>query len=193
MAAAPTADRIATAARRLLEREGAAAVTMRQVADAVGITAMAIYRHYPDRDALLEALANRGFAELAGAFGGKRPPAEVEARLVRLVDIYVEYALDNPRLFELMFLAPRRGARRFPRDFKAGRSPTGNVVAAAIEDGMARGALRKDDPWEIAFELGALVDGLLVLYLGGRIEGGPARFRALLRRSLRRYLHGICC
>lgn len=193
MAAVPTADRIAAAARRLLEREGAEAVTMRRVADAVGITAMAIYRHYPDRDALLEVLANRGFAELAGAFGGKRLPAEPEARLVRLADIYVDHALKNPRLFELMFLAPRRGARRFPRDFKAGRSPTGNLVAAVIEEGMARGDLRKDDPWEIAFELGALVDGLLMLYVGGRIEGGPARFRALLRRSLRRYLHGICC
>jgi AcrR family transcriptional regulator len=187
-----TVDRIAAAARRLLEREGAEAVTMRRVADAVGITAMAIYRHYPDRDALLDALVNQAFEELAGALRRKRLPAELEARLFALADVYLDYALAKPRLFELMFLKPRRGARRFPRDFKAGRSPTGNLIAAVVKDGMDRGILREDDHWEVSFELGALVDGLIMLYLGGRLEGGRPRLRALLRRSLRRYLHGIC-
>lgn len=57
---------------------------------------------------------------------------------------------------------------------------------------METGYLRDDDPWEITFEMGALIQGLIMLYLGGRIEGSAARFRALLQRSLRRYLHGIC-
>jgi AcrR family transcriptional regulator len=229
MTTAPTARRVAAAARRLLDREGADAVTMRRVGDAVGITAMAIYRHYPDRAALLNALADQGFAELAAALGsadeasperrangprlrnsergtrenrsagrpdgirspGRRLPREVEARLFRMVDIYIDHALAHPRLFELMFLAPRPGARRFPRDFKAGRSPTANVLVATIEEGMASGVLRDDDPWEVAFELGALIDGLLMLYLGGRMEGSPARFRALCKRALRRHLDGI--
>jgi AcrR family transcriptional regulator len=192
MARVATADKIAEAARRLLDREGAEAVTMRRVADAVGITAMAIYRHYPDRDALLNALADQGFAELAGALGSKRLPAGLEPQLFQLTDVYVSYTLANPRLYELMFLKPRRGARRFPRDFKAGRSPTGNLFAAVVKQGMESGELRDDDHWEVTFELGALVEGLIMLYLGGRIEASRPRFRALVRRSLRRYLHGIC-
>jgi DNA-binding transcriptional regulator YbjK len=48
-----TASRIAAAARRLLDKEGTEAVTMRRVAAAVGVTPMAIYRHYPDRASLL--------------------------------------------------------------------------------------------------------------------------------------------
>ena len=36
-----------------------------------------------------------------------------------MLEIYLDHALGNPRLFELMFLKPREGARRFPRDFKA--------------------------------------------------------------------------
>jgi AcrR family transcriptional regulator len=189
--AAPTARRIAAAARRLLDREGAAAVTMRRVADAVGITPMAIYRHYPDRAALLNALANEGFAELAGRLAGKRLPAGIEAQLFKLADIYLEHALAHPRLFELMFLAPRPGARQFPRDFKAGRSPTASVMAAAVQAAMDKGVLRRDDPWEITFELGALLEGFVMLYLGGRIAASRAGFRALIRRSVRRYLHGI--
>ena len=191
MAAALTAHRVAAAARRLLDREGADAVTMRQVGEAVGITAMAIYRHYPDRAALLNALADQGFAELAAALGSQRLPREIEARLFRMVDIYIDHALAHPRLFELMFLAPRQGARRYPRDFKAGRSPTANVMVATIAEGMATGVLHDDDPWEVTFELGALIDGLLMLYLGGRMERSPARFRALCKRALRRHLDGI--
>jgi len=56
--------KIAIASRRLLDKEGTEAVTMRRVAKAVGITPMAIYRHYPDRAALLNSLADEGFEEL---------------------------------------------------------------------------------------------------------------------------------
>jgi hypothetical protein len=34
--------------------------------------------------------------------------------------------------------------------------------------------------------------GLIMLYLGGRIDATPAVFRALYRRSFKRYLYGIC-
>jgi hypothetical protein len=56
---------------------------------------------------------------------------------------------------------------------------------------MAKGELKQDDDWEIAFEMGALFQGLLMLYLGGRMDVTPAGFRALYRRSFRRYLDGI--
>ena len=191
MATSSTPKRIVAAARRLLERGGADAVTMRGVAGAVGVTAMAIYGHYPDRAAVLGAVADQGFAELAARNAGQRLPAGFEARLFKMVDLYIAYALAHPRLFELMFLAPRAGARRYPQDFKAGRSPTASQLAAAIEAGIASGELRADDAWEIAFELGALLEGFLMLYLGGRIDTTPAGLRALVRRSVRRHLHGI--
>jgi AcrR family transcriptional regulator len=186
-----TSQRILGAARRLLERGGPDAVTMRRVADAVGLTAMAIYRHYRSRAALLEAVAGEGFDELAARVTGGRIPAGLEARVFRMVDLFIDHALAHPRLFELMFLARRRGARRYPDDFKAGKSPTANPLVTALRDGMASGELRDDDPWEIAFELGALLEGYLMLHLGGRIAAGPARLRALIKRSVRRHLHGI--
>ena len=164
---------------------------MRRVAEAVGITAMAIYRHYPDRAALLNALADEGFEELAAELAGRRFSGGIDERLAKMAEIYLEHALENPRLFELMFLKPREGARRYPRDFKAGRSPTANLMAEVVREGMESGDFRKDDAWEIVFEMGALSHGLIMLYLGGRMGVSPARFRALYRRSFRRYIHGI--
>ena len=191
MNANPTTRRIAAAARRLLDKEGAEAVTMRRIAHAVGITPMAIYRHYSDRAGLLNALADAGFEELAARLARQRFPGGIEQRLTKMAEIYLDHALHNPRLFELMFLKPREGARRYPQDFKAGRSPTANLMAAAVEEGMKSGYFRKDDVWEIVFEIGALSHGLIMLYLGGRMAASSARFRAFYRRSFRRYIHGI--
>jgi AcrR family transcriptional regulator len=183
--------KIAVASRRLLDKEGTEAVTMRRVAKAVGITPMAIYRHYPDRAALLNSLADEGFEELVARLAGKRFSGGVEERLTKMGEIYLEHALENPRLFELMFLKRREGARRYPRDFKADRSPTANLMVEVIQEGMASGYFRDDDPWEIVFEMGALSHGLIMLYLGGRMAVSRTHFRALYRRSFRRYIHGI--
>jgi AcrR family transcriptional regulator len=191
MPASSTAQKIATAARRLLDKEGADAVTMRRVADAVGITAMALYRHYADRAALLNALANEGFDELATRLSTARLSGNIEKRMTKILDIYLDHALQNPRLFELMFLRQREGARQYPRDFKAGRSPTANLMAELIQEGMNTGYFRKDDLWEIVFEMDALLQGLIMLYLGGRMAMSPARFRSFCRRSFWRYIHGI--
>jgi AcrR family transcriptional regulator len=187
-----TARKIATAARRLLNQEGAEAVTMRKIAKAVGITPMAVYRHYKDRASLLTAMADEGFAELAAELMGRRFSSNLDKRLMEMADIYLDHALENPRLFELMFLRPREGARKFPQDFKAGLSPTANPMVKVIEEGMKSGYFREDDPWEITFEMGGLSHGLIMLYLGGRMDVSAEEFRAVYRRSFRRYLHGIC-
>jgi AcrR family transcriptional regulator len=185
------AQRIAIAARRLLDRGGSEAVTMRQVAKAVCVTPMAIYRHYPDRAALLNTLADEGFDELAARLTGKSFPDNVKARLMKMLEIYLQHALRNPRLFELMFLKPREGARRYPSDFKAGRSPTASLIAKVVQEGMDSGYLRQDDAWEIVFEMGALSHGLIMLYLGGRMGVTQDRFCSLYRRAFTRYINGI--
>lgn len=191
MIAKSTSEKIAAAARRLLESEGADSVTMRRVASEVGITAMAVYRHYPNREGLLNVLADEGFTELAERLN-TRLTGGTKKKLEKLLDIFLDYALEKPRLFELMFLKPREGARQFPHDFKAGLSPTANPTAEVLKEGMTAGFLREDDVWEIVFEMGALMQGLIMLYLGGRMAMSKAGFRSFCHRSFERYMYGIC-
>jgi AcrR family transcriptional regulator len=197
----PTSERIAIAARRLLDKEGVEAVTMRRVAAAVEITAMAVYRHYADRKALLNALADEGFRELAERLAAEYRAGSVRAssdasndmeqRLIRALDVNLSFALENPRLFELMFLTPREGARQYPRDFAAGRSPTANQFAELIHEGIASGYFRETDVWAIVFETGALWQGLTMLYLGGRVSMSAKQFRAYCHEAIGRYMRGI--
>jgi len=47
------------------------------------------------------------------------------------------------------------------------------------------------DVWEIAFESGALIQGLVMLYLGGRVATTEQEFRKMVHRAMERYLNGI--
>jgi len=186
-----TAASILVAARELLDREGLAAVAMRPVAERVGITPMAIYRHYADRASLLNAVADEGFHELATRVQALQLKGGAERRLMQVGGVFLEAALQFPNLYDLMFLVPREGARVYPKDFKAGRSPTFNPTVKILEEAMSAGELLPDDPIEIAFELSALSHGLIVLYLGGRVAQSEKQFRMLHQRSFRRYLNGL--
>jgi AcrR family transcriptional regulator len=186
-----TAASILVAAGKILNREGHAAVTMRPVAERVGITPMAIYRHYADRAGLLNALADEGFQKLATRLKTLRLTGGVENRLIQVGEVFLDAALQFPNLYELMFLVPREGARVYPQDFKAGRSPTFHPTVGILKDAMRAGELRPDNPIEIAFELSALSHGLIVMYLGRRVDQNEKRFRILHRRSFARYLNGL--
>jgi AcrR family transcriptional regulator len=186
-----TSDRIATEAHKLLDAEGVDAVTMRRVATAVGITAMAVYRHYPDRDGLLTALADEGFTELATRLTTARLKGDLTTRLRKVLDVNLDFALEQPQLFELMFLRNRQGARKFPRDFASGKSPTANQFAQLMAEGISAGVFREIDIWEITFESGALLQGLVMLYLGGRVDATEVEFRKICHRAMERYLNGI--
>jgi AcrR family transcriptional regulator len=185
-----TAVRIIRAAQRIFEREGAEAVSMRRVATVVGITPMAIYRHFADRRALLNAIADAGFVDLTCRFEevkGKSASEQIDG----LMNGYLDFALERPRLFEYMFSARREGARRFPQDFEAGKSPTANLLAMCVRNAMKSGEFRKDDVWEVTMALIAEAHGLIALYMGGRFQLPATEFRSLFRRSMRRLLHGI--
>jgi hypothetical protein len=48
-----------------------------------------------------------------------RLTGEIGRQLLKILDIFLDYAFENPRLFELMFLTKREGARQYPQDFRA--------------------------------------------------------------------------
>lgn len=186
-----TAERIAQVALSILEKEGPEAVSMRRVARVVGITPMAIYHHFPSREALLNTITDREFAKLLSHIQAHRLRGAVEDRLLAVMEGYVDYAFVQPRVFDFVFSRVRPGARQFPKDFRARKSPTLNPVADMLAAEMEKGNLKKDDVWEVAFALWAHVHGYVLLYRGGRISLSEKDFRKLLHRSLRRFLNGL--
>jgi AcrR family transcriptional regulator len=188
---AGTAVAIIRTARRLLERDGPDAVTMRAIATAVGVTPMAIYKHYADRDALLSRIADEGFARLGRRIAAVAPGATPRERIIQGFEVFLAFALARPRLTQFMFWDPRPGARRFPDDFRLGASPTARPILAAVQEAMDRGSLGQADPVEIAVILAAEAQGLVAMYLGGRFRYSRAEFRRLYRRGITAVLDGL--
>lgn len=187
----PTLDKIAFVALQILEKEGPDAVTMRRIAKSVKITPMAIYHYFADRETLLKTITDREFETLAGYMDARPSRGSAKTQLLSLMDYYLDYAFDRPRIFDYVFSQCRTDARRFPDDFRARRSPTMNRVADAISAAMESGEIRKDDVWEVAFELWAHVHGYIALYRAGRIALSEKEFRQLCRRAQRRLLLGL--
>ncbi len=94
---------------------GADHVSLRAVAAAVGVSPSAAYHHFADKDALIEAVCQRGFVELDGftltriaTDTGQSNPIEL---LRHSANAYISFAVDHPHLFQVMFSgiqAPRR-------------------------------------------------------------------------------------
>ena len=186
-----TAQRIADEALKILEKEGEQNVSMRRVAEAVDITPMAIYHHFPNREALLNFVVDREFDKFLGYIQARPMRGSMENRLIGCMDAYIDYAFDRPRIFDYVFSQPRPNARRYPDDFCARRSPTLNSIADLVAEAMETGFLKRRDVWEIALQLWAHAHGYVALYRAGCFHLPATEFRALTRRSIRRMIHGL--
>ena len=155
------------AAGKLLEKEGVEALSLREVARRAGVSHAAPYRHFPEREALLAALAVEGFAWL-----GEAQRAAAKAGGLRAMgEAYVAFALARPQRFRLMF---------------GGRIPIAKhaqlrEVATRAHDELA-GALAASLPgapgaMDCSVAAWALVHGLAQLLLGGRIPSAAKRGR----------------
>src|SRR4051794_34921226 len=164
---------------------------MRRVAEVVGITPMAIYHHFENRELLLNFVTDREFGKFLGYIEKRPQRGAVGTRLIGAMQAYVDYAFDRPRIFDYVFAEARPGARRYPEDFRARRSPTLNPIADLVARGMESGYLKRDDIWEVALELWAHTHGYVALYRAGRFTLKEDEFRSLLQRSLKRLIHGL--
>lgn len=186
-----TEQRISDSVLKVLTEKGPQAVSMRQIAGLVGITPMAIYHHFPNRETLLRSVVDREFETLLRLIQNTPTTGSFEHDIIHIMDSYIDYAFERPHIFDYVFSKPRPDARRFPDDFRARRSPTLNPIADAVARWMAESKLRKDDEWEIALELWAVAHGYVTLYRAGRFNLSQPEFRKLVQRSLKRLLNGL--
>jgi AcrR family transcriptional regulator len=188
MTPAPTDQRLLAAAWKLFAAGGIDAVSLRRVAVKVGVTPMAIYRHFANKDALIDALVIDALDRWSGRLAAIDQD-EPLAWLTTAGDEFLEFALDEPRRFEAAFLVRASSARRFPDDFAAGRSPAGRQFLPRLEELHRSGRIVPDaEPLEVVITFWALAQGLVTLHRAGRLAGGVGEFRALYRRSMRRCL-----
>ena len=92
------------AARALLEREGAAALSLRAVAREAGVSPAAPYHHFKDKSELLQAVADEGWQAMSISLGvAARDAPPGQDRLAWVLVAYVVFAREQPTLYRLMY------------------------------------------------------------------------------------------
>lgn len=149
-------------------------LSLRAVARSAGVSAMAPYRHFPDKAALLRAAADRGFAALdealraADARGSRQSGADA---LVEQGLAYVGFAIDRPALFRLMFTSVT--------DPECVPQPPVDGTAYAVLAARVA-SLVAEDARTTAVTAWALVHGLAMLALDRRLPAEQGVFRPAL-------------
>jgi AcrR family transcriptional regulator len=118
-------QRILDASEQLLETEGLAALSMREVARRSGVTHQAPYHHFADRESILAELVTRGFEEMTRRLARANARHAADARMAvanECGQAYVGFAIDHPGLFRIMFRSEVCDPARFPSAQLAGES-----------------------------------------------------------------------
>ena len=179
-------SRLCDAAARLFLEEGEAALSMRRLAAAVGCSAMAPYRHFADKQALVAAIRAQAFNRLADALDSVEQ--DNRHRAADIGEAYVRFARANPAAYKLMFDLAQPDEAAFPELAAAAaraRVSMSGYVRELVEAGVLAG-----DPVELGYVFWAAIHGLIVLELAGRIPADPG-FEALRRRTLGALMRGL--
>lgn len=165
----PRAREIATAARTLLEESGPAALTLRTLADRLGIKAPSLYKHFPDKHAVEVELIAQMLEESAAALEAaeERDPGS----LLTLAEAYRTYALDHPHLYCLATERP------LPRA----------ALPVGLEDRAAMPLMRVcGGDLDLARSVWAFAHGMVVLEIHGRFPD-DADLGAAWKRGLKAF------
>jgi AcrR family transcriptional regulator len=123
------------AARRILEAEGASALSLRAVAREAGVSPAAPYHHFKDKTELLEAVAHEGWETLGEAIAeARRSSSDAGEALGAIGLAYLHFARDNPALYRLMY-ATSRDRTSMPEHAKEEDSGLANVQGALVAAG----------------------------------------------------------
>ncbi|AEN12371.1 MULTISPECIES: TetR/AcrR family transcriptional regulator [unclassified Streptomyces] len=168
---------ILSVARELAEAEGWEAVTTRRLAERVEYSQPVLYSHFKGKDAIVAAVAEQGFTELAELLGRERAAArgdEPRLGLRAVCRAYLRFAVEHPALYQAMFVMPTQLA------FAAEETPPAlraafDVFVEALPEGIEGREARAELLW-------AALHGISALSATGRVPalGESARLDLLI-------------
>lgn len=157
-------SRLCDVAERLFAAHGPDGVTMREMADALGVSSMTPYRYFKDKDAILAAVRTRAFNRFAGAMESARQAGKTKSG-----NAYVEFALANPAAYRLMFDVSQPTFADYPELVAAmdrARLTMGGGLRELAADGRFKG-----DVELAAYVFWSTMHGAVMLELAGLLEG----------------------
>jgi AcrR family transcriptional regulator len=162
---------ILNAARKLFLEQGYEKTSIRNIADAIEYSPATIYLYYKDKNELLFALHEEAFLKLMEELGGVRSINDPFARLIEMGHRYIKYAVENPELYDLMFImtAPMETLACRDEIWEDGLKSFG-LLKWVIQDCVTAGYFKNQDIEISAMTVWAYMHGLVTIYLKNRMS-----------------------
>jgi AcrR family transcriptional regulator len=163
-----------------IEQEGAIALNLSKLAQSIGVSQPAVYRHFPNKQALAMAVAQRGLEQLANALQNTTQRVERDAfdGIRAIAEAYVDFALTHSELTRMMFSMKERTTEpALQTASKAAAMPLFRLVEAA----KCRNALRnqESDVEQTVRIVWAAIHGLAMLLMDDQMPSVTASPEAL--------------
>lgn len=162
-------EKLCETATRLFAEKGAEGVTMRELATALGVSAMTPYRYFRDKNEILAAIRARAFERFTDsvetAYAGK---ASLIERVCAKRDAYIRFALEHKDCYRLMFDLAQPESKDYPELDRASSRARDSMIRHA--DDLIQAGILQGDPERIALVLWAMMHGVVSLYLAGKLE-----------------------
>ena len=156
---------------------------MRELAARLGVSAMTPYRYFKDKDEILAAVRARAFERFADRLeAALAEPGAAQEKGLAVVAAYVRFALEESQAYRLMFDLSQPGEDGFPELAAASRRVRATMtenVRLMVDAGIYEG-----DPVLIGHVMWAMLHGVAVLHLAGKLTGKPD-FATLRDEALR--------
>ncbi len=163
--------RLCAVAERLFAEQGVQAVSMRQLASALGRSATAAYRYFRDKEEILAAVRTAAFDRFAARLEqAVRAVPDARRRGVALGDAHLRFVRDEPHAYRLMFELTQPDEARYPELHRASARTT-RVMTSWVQQLVDEGVV-KGDPAQLAWLFWAAIHGLAVLSLAGKLPPG---------------------
>lgn len=155
----------------ILAKDGVSGLSLRKVALKAGVSHSAPYSHFTDKQALIAAISTEGFCQLyervsAVAEEHKNRP---EKQLIEVAWAYVQFAVDDPDRFKVMFSGVLEKEKEYP-EFVAASQRNFQLVKMIVEANQAAGVLRSGASDLAALSAWGGVHGLVMLMLEGQVS-----------------------
>jgi AcrR family transcriptional regulator len=175
-----------TQAEQMLREQGVEQLSLRALAREVGVSHGAPRRHFADRQALLDVVAEDGFArlgvELRAAVDGAREDCATRLRVAAAA--YVRFAIREPALLELMFAGKQRDQTGTLHEAAEGAF---SVLLELIEQGQECEVLERGEPRRVGLLLFAIMQGIATLVTAGIVD--REQLDGLVADAIAHFLH----
>ena len=159
-------------AQQLFLANGFDKVSIRNIADAIEYSPATIYLYYKDKNELMYALHQRGFVQMVQAFRPLLDLTDPFEKLVAMGRAYIRFAVENPELFDLMFIMTAPMDKLNHDDWEEGDQAFG-LLQRVVQECMDAGIFRPHDVRAASMMIWSSIHGYTALLLRKRLNMFP--------------------